>query len=297
MQIVEPVRAADIDPVLGDIQIPSCPMVLQSIVREVRRQNPDFAGIKKLIASDIGVSAALINAVNSPMFGVTRKISSIEHALFLLGMRNIKQIVESHFLRHAFEAGRSPGMRQYWKRASRIATLCSFVSGSTGSCDADLAYTYGLFRDAGMAVLRIKHPAYEPFLTGEVLAKGGESLLKKEEAAFKVDHARVGSYLATRWNLSESIALAILQHHDDRSTLPLPANGEVNSDESAEAQDVAETLLALGVMTDWMSIRVGALVSSPPPRGIREPMERLGIDPSQLEAMISEARQVLKRSA
>ncbi|MFM9884532.1 MAG: HDOD domain-containing protein [Burkholderiales bacterium] len=297
MQIVEPVRAADVDPVLADIQIPSCPMVLQSIVREVRRQNPDFVGIKKLIASDVGVSAALINAVNSPMFGVTRKINSIEHALFLLGMRNIKQIVESHFLRHAFEAGRSPGMRQYWKRASRIATLCSFVSGATGSCDADIAYTYGLFRDAGMAVLRIKHSAYEPFLTGEVLSRGGESLLKKEEAAFKVHHARVGSYLAARWNLSESIALAILQHHDDRSTLKLPVNGAVNSSESAEAQDLAETLLALGVMTDWMSIRVGALVASPPPQAMHETMERLGIDPSQLEPMISEARQVLRRSA
>jgi hypothetical protein len=91
--------------------------------------------------------------------------------------------------------------------------------------------------------------------------------------------------------------LAILQHHDDRSTLPLPSSGGVNSDESAEAQDVAETLFALGVMIDWMSIRIGALVSSPPPQGIREPMERLGIDPSQLETMISEARQVLKRSA
>ncbi|MFN0303938.1 MAG: HDOD domain-containing protein [Burkholderiales bacterium] len=297
MQIVEPVRASDLDPVLGDIQIPSCPLVLQSIVREVRRSNPNFAGIKKLIASDIGLSAALITAVNSPMFGVTRKISSIEHALFLLGMRNIKQIVESHFLRHAFQAGRSPGMRQYWRKASRIAALCGFVSGATGSCDADIAYTYGLFRDAGMAVLRIKHPSYEPFLTGEVLARGGESLLDKEEAAFKVHHARVGSYLATRWGLNASIALGILQHHDDRSTPPPSMHGWVSSGLSSEAEGVAETLLALGVMSDWMNVRVGALVSSPPPVGMFEPMERLRIDPNQLETLISEARQILKRSA
>ena len=272
-------------------------MVLHSIIKEVRRQNPDFAEIKKLITSDIGLSAALINAVNSPMSGVTRKIGSIEHALFLLGMRNIKQIVESHFLRHAFEAGRSPGMRQYWRKASRIAALCSFVSGATGSCDADIAYTYGLFRDAGMAVLRIKHPAYEPFLTGEVLARGGESLLKMEEATFKIHHARVGSYLATRWGLNESISLAILQHHDDRSTPPPSMDGEAKSGLSSEAQGVAETLLALGVMSDWMSVRIGALVSSPPPEGIYEPMGRLRIDPDQLEAMNLEARQILKRSA
>jgi hypothetical protein len=92
-------RNVEVDTTGGDrktlkgIAIPSRPQVLVQLENELTKDDPDPRVIARLISGDVGLSAAVLKTVNSPFFGLSRRISSVAQAVSLLGMRSATQIV------------------------------------------------------------------------------------------------------------------------------------------------------------------------------------------------------------
>jgi EAL and modified HD-GYP domain-containing signal transduction protein len=63
------------------------------ILREVNRPDPNLDEIERLIKGDVSFSYKLIKCINSAFFGLRCKVSSIKHALILLGMREVRSWV------------------------------------------------------------------------------------------------------------------------------------------------------------------------------------------------------------
>ena len=63
------------------------------ILKEVSADNPSFDTIKKIIEHNPSLAYKLLNYVNSAFFGLRREISSIMHALQILGEAEIKRWV------------------------------------------------------------------------------------------------------------------------------------------------------------------------------------------------------------
>jgi c-di-GMP-related signal transduction protein len=61
------------------------------ILNEVNRKDIDFADLEKVIRQDVTLSYKLLNFINSAFFGLRYDVSSIRHALTLLGEREIRR--------------------------------------------------------------------------------------------------------------------------------------------------------------------------------------------------------------
>ncbi|MBK8325266.1 MAG: HDOD domain-containing protein [Betaproteobacteria bacterium] len=59
--------------IVDEVDIPPCPAVLTAVLKEMRREEPDFPAMGTRIASDLGLSAALLKTVNSPFYGLGRR--------------------------------------------------------------------------------------------------------------------------------------------------------------------------------------------------------------------------------
>jgi len=204
---------SEVDHLVRQIRIPPCPSILTRIVREMHSPEPDLNKVSQWVAADVGLAAAMLKTVNSPLYGLRYKATSVMQALILLGLHNVAQLITGLLLRQAFAVAKSPSMDHFWAHSAGMAAACMLVARELKICDPNQAYTFGLFRDAGMAAMRDKHASYEDILTGEAF-DGSAPITAVEMARYGVTHAHVGAYFGTSWHLNESVWKAILLHHD-----------------------------------------------------------------------------------
>ena len=72
--------------ILQGIEIPPQPQVLRVVMAEQQKEYPDLRKIADAVAKDVGLSAAMLRAANSPAFALRQKASSIPQAVMLLGV-------------------------------------------------------------------------------------------------------------------------------------------------------------------------------------------------------------------
>ena len=196
-----------------DVEIPPCPAILTKLLREVRADEPDFRKVGQLIGADVGLAAAIINVANSPYYGQSRKVTTIQQALSMLGLNVVTQRVTGLLLRQAFASGAGLGMERYWKSTMVCALIAATVSREMRLGHDEVCHTYALFRDCGMAVMLQKFPIYADIFDGSALAHG-DPIQEVEGERYAINHAEVGARLGHGWHLSEPMVEAIRHHHD-----------------------------------------------------------------------------------
>lgn len=217
----------NLEKTLDKLEIPPRPQVLDRIILEMREDDPDFRKLSALISADVSLAASLIKTVNSPFFGLQRKSSSVHDALMLMGLELATRIIAGILLRHAFP--RRPELEPFWDRSLKVSILSHWLARLLSSRDgvrADAAYTFGLFRDAGMAVMTLKFPNYRQ--TVHAASQDPDTAFTDlEQTHHQMNHAVVGAKLAENWQLPEDMQRAILFHHaiakwpEDMEMLPL----------------------------------------------------------------------------
>src|SRR5690606_15411154 len=73
--------------------VPSLPGLYQQIQDELQQSEPDLKKIGSIVAMDLGMSAKLLQLVNSARFGLNRQVSSPVEAVSLLGVSTVKSLV------------------------------------------------------------------------------------------------------------------------------------------------------------------------------------------------------------
>jgi len=198
--------------IVNDMGIPPCPAILTKLLRQSREDEPDFGLIGSLIGSDVSLAAAMLKTVNSPFYGLGRKATSIQQALVLLGLQNVTRLITGLLLRQVFAVSNRASMESFWSLSSRIAAITAHLARALRCADRDEAYTFGLFRDCGMPLMACKYADYADLLDSDGLSHGS-ALLVVEEERYAVNHALVGSHMASSWHLSAELCQAIQHHH------------------------------------------------------------------------------------
>jgi HD-like signal output (HDOD) protein len=197
--------------VVKNICLPPCPTILAALVREMRNDDPDIGKLNQLISSDVTIAAALLKTVNSPFYGLRSKMASIRHALTLVGLRAVTQLVTGLLLRQAFPAGGGAHLEEFWERSSGTARATACLARKVKGVDAEDAYTFALFRDCGVPAMMAAFRDYRP---AQNAPAAGQKVTEVESARYGMNHALLGSSLAKSWLLPEAIWQAVMWHHD-----------------------------------------------------------------------------------
>lgn len=195
------------------INIPVRPAVLQKIMEIQEDVNSDLAQVAKAISSDVSLSAGVLKTVNSPLYGLKNKISSIQQATSLLGLNNVMNLVISISMRLEIKGHFNVAVERFWDTANDVALISAGIAKHLGTVSADEAYTLGLFHDCGIPLLIMKDDGYIDVLK-EANATTDKIFTQVEEEAIATNHTVVGYYVAKSWRIPERICLGILNHHE-----------------------------------------------------------------------------------
>ena len=254
-----------LDALVLDVGLPPRPQVLVDLSRELGRDDPDLTHVARFVASDVALTAAMLKLANSPAYGSSRRIETLNQALNMLGLKQTGVMVTSLVMRKVLRTD-GPQLTRFWdvsaKRSWALATLARSLKG----VDVDVAQTFGLFCDVGIPLLMQRFSGYTKVLQAANVA-AEQSFTQVEQAHMQTDHALIGALMARSWGVSQTVCLAIRLHHDyavfQDPNVPDAVSRLVAMGLVAEA--AIQNFAALNTSTEWAKggeAAMGALMLS-----------------------------------
>jgi HD-like signal output (HDOD) protein len=200
-----------VDALIRSIRIPPRPSLLADLQRELGAPDPAFDTIARIIASDVGMSGALLKLANSPFYG-SRRAKSIEQAILFLGINQVAALMTGLLARQAIPAT-TAALASFWDISTRRAQAMAYLARRLRIGAPDVAHTFGLFCDTGVPLLMERFADYGATFSA-ACADAARPLTALEVERHSTSHASVGCLLARNWGLSAEVAWAILHHHD-----------------------------------------------------------------------------------
>ena len=157
----------------------------------------------------------MLKIVNSPYYGLTNKIASIQRAVNLLGSRSIINLINAQSIKGEMSDETIVTLNRFWDTAQDVAMTCLTLAKRLGSQAVDEAYALGLFHDCGVPLMLKRFPDYMSVLEDAYAsANDRQRVVDTENQVFNTNHAVVGYYTAKSWRLPEHVSNAIANHHN-----------------------------------------------------------------------------------
>jgi len=253
--------------------LPAMPVVAQKILTLSLGTPEGETQLLSLIGKDPQISARIIGLANTPLFGASKRVASIQDASMLLGLTRVKSVAIGIAMMSTL-AKKNTGLlnlQHLWLHSLGVAlgmrTLARAMPSRTRPLDDEI-FLAGLLHDIGYMVLNYLDSDLSDQLLNKLAASPERTVIEVEAEVIPVSHSEMGAELARHWNLPERIITVLRYHHtpsvkDAAAGQPLvtllnlaeclmPAFG---TSESVNAQVTKDDWLSLGIDPE----RAGAL--------------------------------------
>lgn len=232
---------------IGDAnQLPSLPKVYQALNAAIADENTNAGDIAEIFASDMVLSAKLLQLVNSPYFGLNRVVSSLTDAINLIGIKKLNNLVLSVHVKTAFPVN-NPEVEAYmeylWKDSSRVSELARLIALSENQQEdrPDQAYLGGLLHNMGLLIFLSRGGNKLKTLMEQVKSTD-TAVAELETAIFGFTRSEAAAYVLSLWKIPPRIIEAILLQNT-------PNNSDYGGVNALTAVHVAACLLKPSVMS------------------------------------------------
>jgi HD-like signal output (HDOD) protein len=209
-----PERLYDIDSLLEEVvTLPSMPDSLARITKLLEDPHCDLKEVGRVMSTDPAIAMKTLRLVNSAYYGLGQEVTSVEHAVVLLGTRVIKNLVLTATVFNAIQG--SPESYLNHCIACGVAMRCLAEYGKLLEefDNANEAFVYGLLHEIGQIVISEYLPdAYRD--VDRMVRDQGIPWHEAEQQVIGVDHAAVGARLAQKWRLTDSVTQALAGQYD-----------------------------------------------------------------------------------
>src|SRR5213080_4144684 len=194
--------------------LPSLPAIAMQVLDLAQRDEVDIAEIARVISKDPAMSSKILRTVNSSFYGRPQSISTISHALVILGLQSVKTLVLGFSLVSNLTKNKSRGFKHltYWRRSIYAATAARTIAAKINLVQQEEAFLATLLADIGMLVL--DQVLGEPYGDTYAKAESHDLLPEIERADLGMTHAEVGGVLTEQWKLPPLLSVPIKHHHD-----------------------------------------------------------------------------------
>lgn len=195
------------------LEIPTIPEVAARALREMGSPRTDGPRIAAIIGRDHGLTQRVLQLTNSAAYGLTRKVTSLEHAAMILGFQKLKTIVISASCRQLYRHFGWLEM-ELWLHSVACAGATQLIANLKRVPHAEEAFVAGLMHDVGKVVMNNAEP--ERFRAVVELDDAGSRANAEgnERAEFGFTHSEVGALLIRRWELAPELGACVLMHHE-----------------------------------------------------------------------------------
>lgn len=228
--------------VKGAIKVVSLPEVFIRLNEAINNPYSDLSDIADIISDDTGLAARMLRIANSAMFNFPSPVTTITHAVTIIGTRQLRDLVLATYAIKAFKGipGDLVDMKSFWKHSIACGIAARVIATFRREPNIERFYVLGLLHDIGLLIIYQEIPQ----LASAILRKCREEglvLYTSESEELGYHHALVGQMLLKEWKLPEAMQEVVRYHHNPQLAAGYP-------DEAAiiHVADIVATALQMG---------------------------------------------------
>ena len=211
-------KEINIQKIIGTIdKLPTLPYVVSTLNDLIRNPNTSASDIHKIIMKDQALSSRILKLVNSAFYGFSERISSISHAIVILGFNTVKNVALTASVFDMFSKADDREVvfdrQAFWLHSLACAGAARLIATKVKLPAVEDIFVAGLVHDIGKLVL--DQFVHEKFVEIAKLVQDRNILIKNAEETVLdgINHSQVGAWLATRWKLPTGLVQMIGLHH------------------------------------------------------------------------------------
>jgi len=199
---------------LEKAKMPTLPVVAQKLVALCNDEKAVFADFARVIESDPGLASGILRVTNSAYYGQRNKVTTLERAISLLGLKYVKMNSLGFHLATALSKFTEKGfdMASFWQQNLLRGVIARQLARSYCPERPDEAFLIGLLQNCGIPLLvEIIGEEYEQMWNQ---SHGSQAaLFKLEQEVFEFNHLEAAAMITQKWMLPDILAKPISRHH------------------------------------------------------------------------------------
>lgn len=196
--------------------LPSFPMLYLEIMRAIEAPDISLQTIEALISKDPGLTAKMLQIVNSAALGLHEKVSDPLDAVQQLGLSTVRSLALSAHVFASFTPGQKLNfpVDALWTHLMKCGDTARAIMRAEDADHAyvEAAYTAGILHDIGKLMLADSLPKEFQEVLVQTSTRS-EPFYQIETEVLGADHAGLAAYLLGLWGLPAMIVEAVAFHH------------------------------------------------------------------------------------
>lgn len=195
--------------------LPAMSTTMLEVSKLLDDPSTNTTALSRIIGRDQGLSTKILSIANSPLYGLTRKVSTIDFAILIIGYQDIKNIVVALTMVDSFKnkGDKYLDQKSFWEHSMLAGTASKRIAEDLGLRIGSEAFVAGLLHDLGVPVM---HKFFKQEFENIVndFRENGTPILEAEIKELGLDHQDIGQFLSNKWSLPEHLSNAVLNHHN-----------------------------------------------------------------------------------
>lgn len=197
--------------------LPCLPSVYVELMDQLKSEEASIQKIGQIISRDVGMSAKVLQLVNSSFFGTKKHLATPAQAVVYLGFDTIRALVISVHVFSQFDASalETFSIEKIFDHSMKTSAFAKQIArlAKADPKTVDYSFMAGLLHDIGKVVLAVSLPQrYREVLALRASRKW--TAWEAENSLLGTSHGEVGAYLLGLWGLPDPVVEAVAYHHN-----------------------------------------------------------------------------------
>jgi HD-like signal output (HDOD) protein len=188
--------------------VPTVPSVLKQLSTIIENPKISLNEISHFVSKDPALTTKILQMVNSALYGFPGRISSVNHAVMLLGLNVVKGLLLSVSVFEIMHKAMI-GLREH---SIGVAIASKVIAQKKGLKEPEEVFVAGLLHDVGKVILILMYPDEYDKAVKESEASA-IAIFDTERNHFSETHAAVAGWLSEKWHFPKKLCDCLANHH------------------------------------------------------------------------------------
>jgi HD-like signal output (HDOD) protein len=194
--------------------LPPMPKVIDETLKLLNSDSSTIQQLSSVIAKDQSLVTKILSIANSPLYGLQRRVTTIDFAITILGYSELRNIVLILSMIESFKnkTDKYLNQKEFWLHSYLVGSAAKRVTEDLGLQHSSEAFISGFLHDLGVTVIhRYFHSNFVAI--HQLVENEGMNHYDAEIEVLGISHGEIGTLLLDKWNFPQSLCEPVKYHH------------------------------------------------------------------------------------